>query len=198
VLSFDAATALRRQLQELPELLVYAHLALEPGSMPAGGRVSGATREAPLPCRLDVLSALGPSATVTLDDGDQDGQTPLLHTIRAWALYIGGQYPAMVGQSAGAQIALLLVVHDWACQQDWAPDYAAGIATVHRTAARLASSPIGRRAIRAVCPRCQLLTMQELPDGRRECCSPGCGVILTPDEYNNRAEKLLTELDAVA
>jgi hypothetical protein len=198
VLDYDDATTLRQQLTELPELLVYAHLALEPGSTPAGGRVSGATREAPLPCRLDVLSALGPSATVTLDDRDQDGQTPILHTIQAWALYIGGQYPALVGRTVGAQITLLLVVHDWACQQDWAPDYAAGIARVHRTAARLGSSPIGRRPVRAACPRCRLRTMQTRQDGCRECCDPDCATVLTPDEYDTRAEKLAGELNAVA
>lgn len=52
------ADRLRRQLRDLPELYVYATLALQPGSAPKSLNTSGGTKTPPLPCRLDLPSHL--------------------------------------------------------------------------------------------------------------------------------------------
>ncbi|GAA2227294.1 hypothetical protein GCM10010430_03340 [Kitasatospora cystarginea] len=118
----------------------YAQLALLPGSAPRSGWVSGATREAPLPCRLDVLSLLGPAAEESVRDphGDQVGAEPILGTLLSWARLIfeeGNYYrPSGGWATIGALVAFLADrdVIEWVVRQPWADEYADEIATVHR------------------------------------------------------------------
>lgn len=214
MLDFTAATRLHRQLTDLPELLAYAHLALQPGSAPRGGRVSGATRTAPLPCRLDVLSLLGPAAPDTVRDltGDQHGLTPVIGSLQAWARIVEEEHPcsSRPGRehtcrpneaTIGSLLAYLTArdVLAWTVQQPWADEYAAEINAVHRALQPFALLRPRRRPLPQLpCPRCDLLSLVR-EDGRDvECTTPGCGVILRHGEVQDRAQKLLDELDAAA
>ena len=90
MLDHTAAETLHTELTDLAELVVRAHLALMPGSGPAGPRVSGATREAPLPCNPYVLSLLGPgSAGGLVHRGDQTDH-PSIGAVIGWARYVAG------------------------------------------------------------------------------------------------------------
>ncbi|MFF0295566.1 hypothetical protein ACFYST_06145 [Kitasatospora sp. NPDC004614] len=196
-----ATTRLHHQLRELPELLAYAHLAVMPGSTARTGYVTGATRTAPTPARLDVLSLLGPAATDTVHDphGDQDGLTPATGTITAWTRIHTeehGQQPA--NATLGAQLAYLTALLPWAAEQPWANEYAAEIADIHRRCTPLALLHPRRRAMQLPCPRCQLLTLTTEDGHDTECCNPGCGTILRPDEYDQRATAYADSLNAAA
>lgn len=191
MLDHDTATQLRRHLAELPELLVYGHFALQPGSSPRTGRVSGGAAEAPLPINLRALDLLG-----TRHD-DQPGPDILASWARAiiddrqrandWTGWIA--VPATLHNEASASIALrYLQFHHWfAVTRPYAVDYAEEIGTLHRTLANVAGQPIVWRPVTAVCPRCLLRTLRERTDGRRECSNPDCVAVYTTSEYRRAA-----------
>jgi hypothetical protein len=201
MLDHAAATRLHRQLTELPELLAFAYLALMPGNAPRGGRVSGDTRTAPLPCRLDVLDALVPS---NVDD------TPVIGLLPAWARVVIDDrraandwtaftlLPIMPREvEASAAIKYLRFHLPFAVTRVYAPDLADEIGRLHRHLDRVAGRPIKTaRPVRTACPNCQLLALCERTDGERECLS--CRETFSPDEYGSRVARLLAELDAAA
>ncbi|PJN24043.1 hypothetical protein [Kitasatospora sp. CB02891] len=197
-----AATArLARQLREMPELLAYAHLAVLPGSTARTGYVTGATRTAPTPARLDVLSLLGPAADGTVRDpyGDQDGLTPAAGTITAWTrIHIeeSGQQPA--DGTLGTQLTYLAALLPWAAEQPWAAEYATEIAALHRRCTPLALLRPRRRLMQLPCPRCRLQSLVTEDGHDTECATPGCGTILRPDEYDRRAEEYTAALHTAA
>jgi hypothetical protein len=201
MLEYAAATRLHRQLTELPELLAHAHLALQPGSAPRGGRVSGATRTAPLPCRADVLSLLGPAARGTVHDpyGDQDGITPIAGTIQTWARLIAEEtHQCLITGTIGGHLQFLTrrTVLAWSVLQPWADDYAAEIHGAHRRLTPLALLRPRRRMLALPCPQCTMLTLVA-EDGRDiECIEPSCRAVLRQHEYDNRAEQYIAELQA--
>lgn len=191
MLDTAAATRLRRQLADLPELYVYAHMNLAPGSGPGGPRVSGATRTPPLPCRLDVLSLTGPGDYVD-PDTDQHGPMPATAVLSAWCQVFSGQ-PCRTITTA---VDFLLRIHQQACQHPLADEYAADIADLHHRLQAHAHTRPRRRPMQMPCPRCELLTLVR-QDGRDiECTNPGCRATLTPADYDRRAEQLLEELEA--
>lgn len=197
MLDTAAATRLRRQLSELPELVVYAHLALLPGSAPRDGRVSGATRTAPLPCRLDVLSLLGPASLTAPDD--TTATWPVHTVLAAWARIIAtGTRQCLVTTHLQGLTHVLIRHHPWAIQQPWAADYAAQIAGLHRELAAFGPSRPRRRALTLPCPRCDLLTLAQVDGEDIACSNPGCQAVLRPAEYDQRVERALAEMDAVA
>jgi hypothetical protein len=205
VLEFAAATRLHRQLTELGELLAYAHLLLLPGSAPRGGRVSGATRTPPLPCRVDVLSWFGPApeprGAVVDPHGDQGGPAPVVGTLATWVRLIEEEsaFADCEAYSIGGMLGYLSsqAVLAWTCRQPWADEYAAEVDTLHRRARSLSGTRARRRPLpQLACPRCDLYSLVE-EDGRdTECTTPGCGVILRPGEVSARAEQILREMDA--
>lgn len=202
MLDYPAATRLQRQLADLPDLLVLARLALEPGTGARGARVSGATRTAPLPLNLDALNWLGPSAPGHVHDpsGDQDPTVPLAYTLGSWARLIAGETEqCLVTRTIGGHLAFLArrPVLAWSVLQPWADEYADEIGDVHRHALRLSRTRPRRWHLPQIaCPRCDLLSLVR-EDGRDiECSTPGCGVILRPDELSHRAEQILAELHA--
>ncbi|MFD8596987.1 hypothetical protein ACFV1L_18495 [Kitasatospora sp. NPDC059646] len=195
-----AATArLDRHLRDLPELLAYAHLALQPGSTTRSSHVTGATRTAPLPCSINVLSLLGPAASDTVRDphGDQDGLVPAVGTITAWARLHAeehGQQPA--DTNLGTLLAYLTSLLPWAAEQPWADEYANEIADLHRRCTPLALLRPRRRLMQLPCPRCHLQSLVREDGHDAECATPGCGVILRPDEYDQRATAYADALNA--
>ncbi|GAA2838393.1 hypothetical protein RMN57_13110 [Kitasatospora sp. CM 4170] len=204
---------LRIQLAQLPELITLAHLALLPGSGRRGARVSGATRTAPLPCRVDVLSLVGPTAASTVrdDHGDQD-QTPGLDLLAGWARTVlddrqrandwtGWVRPAGHDweRTASRAVKVLLLHLDWAATRQYARDLADEIGRLHGHLNRVSGTPFTTGpARRHVCARCKLMTATIRPDGMCECSAPDCLAVLTADEYADRAERVLAELAKVA
>ncbi|WBP89509.1 hypothetical protein [Kitasatospora cathayae] len=202
---------LRTQLRQLPELIALAHLALQPGSGRRGARVSGATRTAPLPCRVDVLSLVGPTATDTVHDqhGDQD-QTPGLDLLASWARTViadrqrANDWTAWVRpaghhweRTVSVAVKTLLLHLDFAASRPYARDLADEIGRLHGHLNRAAGMPIATDVQRRqACPRCQLLTVTVRPDGMRECSALDCQAVLSGQEYADRAERTLAELTA--
>ncbi|WP_224274032.1 hypothetical protein [Streptomyces sp. LS1784] len=201
---------LRTQLGQLPELIVLAHLALQPGSGRRGARVSGATRTAPLPCRVDVLSLIGPTAEAGVHDdhGDQD-QTPGLDLLVDWARTVledrqaandwsGWVRPAGHDweRTVSRAVKVLLFHLDWAAGRPYARDLADEIGQLHDHLNRAAGQPIAAPARRQVCPTCQHLTITIRADGMRECTNDDCRSVRSEQEYADRAEQVLEELAA--
>ncbi|MFJ5070225.1 hypothetical protein ACIQC7_27830 [Kitasatospora sp. NPDC088556] len=190
---------LRTQLAQLPELIVRAHLALQPGAGRRGARVSGATRTAPLPCRADVLSLIGPTATATVHDdhGDQD-DAPGLNLLASWARTVledrqaANDWTAWVRpvgydweRTASRAVKVLLLHLDFAAGRPYARDLADEIGRLHGHLNRATGQPIAPPIRpRMVCPGCQLMTAAVQDDGRCECRA--CGLILTGPEYVGR------------
>lgn len=190
---------LRTQLDQLPELITLVHLALLPGAGRRGARVSGGTRTAPLPCRIDVLSLVGPTATTAVHDehGDQD-QTPGLDLLAEWARLVIDDRQRANDWTAWARpaghawertvsiaVKLLLLHLDWATDRPYARDMADEIGRLHGRLNHATGMPIAppvRRRI--VCPGCELMTATVQDDGRCECGS--CGLIVTGPEYVGR------------
>lgn len=207
---------LRTQLGQLPELITLAHLALQPSTGRRGARVSGATRTAPLPCRLDVLSIVGPTATTAVHDNhhDQD-DTPGLDLLVSWARTVIDDRQAAndwtgwfrVGScmlhpldwqesTVSLAIGYLLLHLDWAAGRPYARDLADEIGRLHGHLNRATGMPIATPARRQVCPTCQHLTITVRPDGWRECSNEDCLSVRTAGEYAARAEQVLEELAA--
>ncbi|WP_405019575.1 hypothetical protein OHV05_24565 [Kitasatospora sp. NBC_00070] len=201
MLDTHTAARLDRQLRELPDALVLAHLALLPGAGARGARVSGATRTAPLPCPVDVLSLFGPAApgTVHDDHGDQDGIIPLGATIASWARLIAEQTgQCLVTGTVGGHLQFLArrPAFAFAILQPWADEYAAEIADVHQHATRLSRTRPRRTPMQMPCPACDMLSLVR-QDGRDiECVTPGCSVLMRPGDYDWRVEQILAELEA--
>ncbi|MEU1506456.1 hypothetical protein [Kitasatospora sp. NPDC005748] len=216
MLPTPAVDRLRTQLGQMPELIVLAHLALQPGSGRRGARVSGATRTAPLPCRLDVLSAIGPTAAAVHDQhGDQD-PTPGLDLLASWARVViadrqaandwtGWFYPGsrmlhpLGWQEADVSLAVgyLLLHLDFAADRLYARDLADEISQLHRHLTGITGwTPAPPRPVRTVCPCCDLLTVGERTDGIRQCTNPACRAELTGDQHAALVDQRLAELAA--
>lgn len=206
-----AADRLRTELTELPELITRAHLALIPGSGPTGPRVSGATREAPLPCNLYVLSLISPtSADAQPHDTDQT-EHPSIGTVIGWAQLVIGErqaandwtgwtkvpYALQAEATVSVAIRYLLFHHEWTVQREFARGLADDIHRIHAALDRATDyALVGARLRRTVCPRCQGLTVKEGADGRLSCADDDCAMVVTRDEYDARAERVLEEIAA--
>lgn len=199
MLDRDAARRLQRQLDELPEILAHAYLALLPGNAPRGGRVSGATRTPPLPCQLGTLADLAPGPTEDVPVADilqlwarvvRDDR----RTANDWTAFV--RLPAIHGEIAASTALKVLRFHlPFAVTRHYAADMAAEIDELHHHLNRVARHPIkSARPVRTPCPACQLLALCERTDGWRECIS--CRTTYSPAEYRDSAEQLLEELSA--
>lgn len=201
---------LRSQLNELPELITLTPLALLPSSGQRGARVSGATRTAPLPCRVDVLSVIGPTSAAVHDPhGDQD-PTPGLDLLASWARAViddrqrandwtGWARPAgREGERTVSVAVKVLLLHlDFAASRPYARDLAEEIGRLHAHLNRITGWPLQTGpARRRPCPRCHLLTVTVRPDGMRDCSNPDCWAVLSADEYADRAKQTLAALAA--
>ncbi|MCG6499441.1 hypothetical protein [Kitasatospora sp. A2-31] len=202
MLDFPAASRLARELAELPDLAAWAKLATTPGSAPRGGRVSGATRTAPTPLRLDVASYLGPASPGNVRDpyGDQDGSTPLAGTLAAWVRIHVEE--STLGAPRSGSIGDLLAylgrrdVLAWTVHQLWADEYAAEIHNAWRTLDAYAATRPRRRALQLPCPRCGLLSLFQQDGQDAECGNESCRAVLRPDDYDRRVTQYLAVLDA--
>lgn len=210
MLDHHAADRLHLQLAQLPKLITLAHLALLPGSAPAGPRVSGATREAPLPCRADILSLLGPTSTGGQLHADDQAEHPNVRAVIGWARHViaarqqandwtGWVRPAYAMERetpVSVAIRYLLLHHYWTVRQEFAAGLADDVRQLHSALNRATGEPLLTRLHRTVCPRCQGLTVQEQADGRLSCADPDCAIVVTRDEYEARAVRVLEEIAA--
>jgi len=197
-----AATArLQCQLDELPEILTHVYLQLLPGSAPRGGRVSGATRTPPLPCRLDTLDALAPG---------RDGDVPSVGILETWAAVVledrrrandwtgWVRLPAVPAEIPASTAIKVLRFHArFAALRPYAADLAAEIDELHHHLNRVARHPIkSAKPVKSACPACSLLALCERTDGWRECLA--CRATYSPAAYDERVEQRIEELAAAA
>lgn len=201
MLDYPDASRLARQLGDLPDLLIQAELALLPGSAPRAGRVSGATRTAPLPCRADVLSLLGPAAPGPVRDlrGDQVGPQPIPAVIASWARLVAEEtHQCLVTGTVGGHLRFLTRRRElaWSVRQPWADEYAAEIDDAWRVLQPLAMLRPRRRALPLPCPRCQLLSLSQLDGDDIRCGNVGCSRVMRQAEYDQRCEAYLNALNA--
>lgn len=201
MLDQNATDQLRRHLQDLPELYVYASLALEPGSATREGRVTGATRTAPLPCRVDLLSHLAPGGLDSTLDGDSTGTWPVITVLDAWAHRISRDRrdgrPALHIQA----LCWYLLRHlNWSVQQAWADTYAAEIAeAVWPLQAVAPSARMVWRRHQVFCPRCHRLTLIERQGAANiECSNEACKAVLTPAELDELVARTTEAIEAAA
>ncbi|MFG3050345.1 hypothetical protein ACGFZP_05225 [Kitasatospora sp. NPDC048239] len=197
---------LRTQLQQLPELIAHAHLALLPGAGPRGARVSGATRTPPLPCRLDVLDDLGPRRdnTPTLGLLTSWAETVLDDRRRAndwsaWAILptpTRAPYELDSEHQARTAIQYLLFHLAFAATRTYATDLADEAGQLHRHLSEVTGwyrldKPARRRALALPCPRCGLLSLSQAEGDDIRCSDDVCGVIMRQTEYDARVEDYL-------
>jgi hypothetical protein len=192
VLSQTAATRLRHQLTELPDLCAHAWLSLAPSLERRPATIRGTRLDAPLPLREDVLSLLGPGDYIDHDDphGDQIGPMPIRAVLAAWCQLLLGQAHWNITTACQQ----LLEHHLPLCERKEAEEYAEQIGELHALLMPMARCRPGRRPLQLPCPRCSLFALSVV-DGQDPECGE-CGTILRPAEYDRRADAWAEALGA--
>jgi hypothetical protein len=200
MLDQPATDQLRRHLQQIPGLYLYAHLSLQPGAPSRQGRVTGATRTAPLPCRVDLLSHLAPGALAS-DDLVQPREWPLLSVLDGWALRVARhQRDGRPIQHVDDLTHYLLRHLRWSVLQPWAGEYTLQVADA--VAPLYAVAPTTRtvhRDLAIPCQRCHRAGLQEVEgEDRIACSNPACRATWTPDEVDEYAAAMHSAIQAAA
>ncbi|MFF7991744.1 hypothetical protein ACFZDG_18365 [Kitasatospora xanthocidica] len=203
MLDFATGSRLARELDQMPQLAIYAQLSIQPGAGRCGTRVSGATRTPPAPLVMHAASYLGPSAPGDIRDpyGDQDGVVPLVGTLTAWAR-VHVEECGRFGEPASGRPGDLLAylrrrdVLAWAATRMWADEYAGEIHDAWLTLDRLAAIRPRRRALPLPCPRCHLYSLSQIDGDDIRCGNSGCWRVMRQAEYDQRCEAYLNALDA--
>lgn len=185
--------AMRATLRAIPAALVV----LRDGSMQrerTGDAGRSGTREAPLPCRLDVLNLVGPAASGTVHDpyGDQIGQRPIIDVLGSWVRLVCEERKLNGPKSwnEGALSGFLIGQLGWISQQEFAGEAAGEFRDLGWQIRAVARVEVRTRAVSRPCPRdsCGLLTLQQTDWDLYIRCS-NCGGCWTADELNDDAER---------
>lgn len=151
---------IRGVLMSLPETVAQVWMARH--RVQRGGeseRVS-ASKEAPIPLRLDVLNLLGPSADAVLTGEDQTGPVPVVGVLTSWSDLVGEQTRQRpVSRSVSGLTQFLLDHVEWACRQEWVADYAAQLEGLLKTLRRVAGIEPVRIWLPVLCPSCDMRSM---------------------------------------
>ncbi|MFD0210832.1 hypothetical protein ACFVH9_17265 [Streptomyces hirsutus] len=144
----------------IPEAVVQCWMARQ--RVQRGGeseRVS-ASKDAPLPLRLDVLSMLGPSADAVLTGEDQIGEVPVVGVLSAWAALVAEQTRQNpVSHTISTLTQFLLDNVEWACRQQWVTDFAAELEALLKILRKLSGIEPARIPLPVTCPSCDLRAM---------------------------------------
>ncbi|MGW1135627.1 hypothetical protein [Streptomyces griseoluteus] len=182
---------IRRWLAAIPAAMTV----LRDGSMQrerTGDAGRTGTREAPLPCRLDTLSLIGPAASGTVRDphGDQVGQQPIIGTLGSWVRLVLEERH-VDGPAAWTPEALagwLASQLGWISQQGWASEAYTELRDLTWAIRGIARVEVRTRAVSRPCPACELLSLQQTDWDRYVRCT-NCGGCWTADELNHDAER---------
>lgn len=200
MLDQPATDRLRRDLQQAPLLYLYAHLALQPGAQARGGRVTGGTRTAPLPCPVALLSHLAPGA-IDSDDDAQPHDWPLLSVLDAWARKVNRHQRDGRPQLHVDDLTHYLLRHlRWTVLQPWAGEYALQVDDA--MGPLYAVAPTTRRVQRDLalpCQRCHRAGLQELEGTPSIICSnPACRATYTGEQIDAQATAMHSAIQAAA
>jgi hypothetical protein len=177
---------MRRWLAAIPAALVV----LRDGSMQrertgAPGRTG--TREAPLPCRVDVLNLVGPAASGTVRDphGDQVGSRPVIDVLGSWVrLVCEERHLAWPARHREEDLAAWLSAQlGWISQQEFAGEVALELRDLMWQIRGIARVEVRTRAVSRPCPRCQMMTLSRTDHDVYTRCS-NCGTAWTDAELN--------------
>lgn len=165
----------------------------------AGGRVSG-SKERQLPIRVDPLDLAAPARNVWLLGEDQVGHISVASILDFWARdwrEARGGRERLPDPYVPALAAWLLRRADDAMDSHPAIDEAwhdvRRIYGALRAQLGLIEVPDYKRGV--PCPACAALTLvrYEASDWV-ECASPGCGALLTPEQYNEHVAALAAQI----
>ncbi|GHH87879.1 hypothetical protein [Streptomyces capitiformicae] len=175
----------RAILASIPAALVVLHGSLQRERSGDTGRAG--TREAPLPCRADVLNLVGPAASGTVHDphGDQIGQQPIAGVLGSWVRLvceerrINGPIRYRVEDLASWLSNQL----GFAATKPWGAELVSELNDLMWQIRGIARIEIRTRAISRPCPRCQLMALSRTDHDMYTRCS-GCGSSWTDAELN--------------
>lgn len=182
---------MRAQLSAIPAALVV----LRDGSLQrerTGEPGRSGTREAPLPCRLDVLNLVGPAASGTVRDphGDQVGARPVAGVLGDWVRLVCEER-RIDGPDRWTEEAMagwLTAQLGFASTQGWVGELAAELWDLTTAIRGIARVEVRTRAISRPCPRCQMMTLSRTDHDAYTRCSE-CGSAWTDTELCADAEQ---------
>lgn len=179
-------------LRSIPAALVVLHGSLQRERSGDTGRAG--TREAPLPCRADVLNLVGPAAVGDIRDphGDQIGARPIIGVLSDWTRVVLEER-AIDGPTVWTEQALsgwLTSQLGWISQQPWASEAVSELRSLDRAIRGILQVDVRTRAVPRPCPtnHCQMMTLSRTDWDRYIRCS-NCGGCWTVDELNDDAER---------
>lgn len=150
---------IRGLLLGLPELVAHTWLARHRVQRGTNERVS-ASKSAPPPLRLDVLSLLGPSADAALTGEDQEGSVPVVGVLSAWSDLVAEQTRQKpVSRTVSGLTQHLLDHVEWACRQEWVADFAEELEGLTKSLRKVSGIEPIRILLPVTCPTCDLRTM---------------------------------------
>ncbi|WP_329545545.1 hypothetical protein OG548_14300 [Streptomyces sp. NBC_01356] len=188
---------IRGWLRELPRQLPLLRASLRPDSGPTQSAIHGGRAHAPLPVRGDVLALLGPAAPGPVHDpeGDQAGPVPIHAVIRTWAELLaderGKPLPLLrPGETYGSYLAAHL---PYALTRPWIADLHQELGELISRIRNITCTEPRRRPKTAPCPDCGAFGLME-EDWQAYIDCEVCGLLLTPAEYTDHAERVMPGL----
>jgi hypothetical protein len=151
---------IRGLLLGLPEAVVQVWMARHRVQRGTSSERVSASKEAPIPLRMDVLNLLGPSADAVLSGEDQAGPVPVVGVLSAWSDLVSDQTRQKpVGRTVSGLTQHLLNHVEWACRQEWVTDFAEELEGLTKTLRRVSGIEPVRIPLPVICPTCDLRTM---------------------------------------
>jgi hypothetical protein len=181
----------------LPELVVQTWLARHRAQKGGRSERVSASKEAPLPLRLDALSLLGPSADTVLSGEDQEGPVPVVGVLAAWSDLVAEQTRQGTVSHTVSGLTQFLVDHvEWACRQTWVADFAEELEGLLKTLRKVSGIEPIRIVLPVLCPSCEMRTMiREEGSGWSAECRACPAIKLSAREYG---QLVTTQAQAVS
>lgn len=197
---------LTAQLHELQWQLPHLRACLYPDRSPTTGSIHGGRAHSPLPARGDVLNLLGAGSNSTLADpydearGDQDGPIPVDTMLRGWAEALAAHVrlaPAPWRRPGHTWVAWHIAYLPWTLSAEWAGVFHQELTDVLARVRRITHTEPQRHTQDAPCPSCQAFGLVD-EDWANYIECVVCGTLLTRDEYQDHARRVLPALHRIA
>ena len=201
------ASRLTAQLHELQWQLPHLRACLYPDRSPTTGSIHGGRAHSPLPARGDVLNLLGAgSNSAVLDDpygdarGDQDGPIPVDTMLRGWAEALAAHIrlaPAPWRRPGRTWVAWHIAYLPWTLTAEWAGLFHQELTDVLAHVRRITHTEPQRHVQDAPCPSCEAFGLVDEDWANYVECTV-CGTLLTRNEYQTHARRVLPALHRIA